>query len=396
MSLVEAIPVGSTLNELLDKSKGGVALEEIEAESRDDKGAESQGNKGVDDKEAESLDDKGVESQGNKKAESRDDKWAESCPDKKAESCAVKRAKSSTNRMTVIQIDSICVVAMDMPEATTTPNKNRPSTHLITGCSVSIEDNRMPSILVHTFKQNNSSEDKSKPVALHTFPPTPDLSDPNIDLYDLFFDQDMPLDPSPIPTLPLPSQVLTHKDGGLPYMCELTASIRLDKYSTSDVTHINQIIPISGENMVAVSIGADLFDGFNKPVGGIVLLMLTETKDGSASYVPYKEVSFMDIDDVVVNMCSLKMADGKDSTRSCLACVTNGGCLKVYDLRSLDILTCYSVEGVVFTHVVSCDQSVGVAFLTTRGGDIQTITLEEVGVALEENEDLAQVLKGQS
>ncbi len=394
LSLVEAIPVGSSLSELLDKSKRGVALEGIKMESRNDKGAETQGDKEVEsqgDKGAESRDDKEVESQSNKEVESQSDKEAESCADKKAE--------SSTNRMTVIQVDSICVVAMDMPEATPTPNKHRPPTCLITGCSVSIEDNRMPSIIVHTFKQNHFSEDKSKPIVLHTFPPTPDLNDPNIDLYDLFFDQDTPLDPSPIPTLPLPSTIsLSHKDGGLPYMCELTASIRLDKYSicTSNVPRINHIIPIPGENVVAVGIGTDSSDGFDKPVGGIVLLMLIETEDGSASYIPYKEMSFVDIDDVVVNMCSLKMADGNDSTRSCLACVTNGGCLKVYDLRSLDVITCYSVEGVVFTHVVSCDRSVGVAFLTTRHGDIQMVALEEVGVAREGDEGVAQVFKGQS
>ena len=349
-----------------------------------------------------------------KKAETSEvDKGAEETCNGGSEDEAPKAENENTlKKVEVIKIKSLCVVVMDSTSEATPNDKSDPLPSLVSGCSMATNGNKEPVVLVHCLKPNKSSDsNKSKSTKSQPTPPPslpPDIGDGSFDMYDLFYDQDQPLDSLSIPTLPLSSS-LSSKDGGLPCVFELQEIIPLHDFKMSATTGgipiINLLVPIPGMNMIAVSVGtedANPSDQFGKPVGGIVLFSVTRTEDDFTTLqkAPYKQLNFTDIGDVVVDMIPLQTIDNCGRSKTSLACVTKRGLLKVYDLLTLEYLCSYHAEdGSSFSHIVSCDRSPSTAVLATEGGSIQLVDVvlqRDVGVSDEGGDSaVVQLLKGE-
>ncbi len=319
-----------------------------------------------------------------------------------AESITDKAEES--NRATIIKTTSLCVVAM------TTDDTSGPSHSLITGCSMlSSNDTKIPVLLVYHIQPKTADYDKlkvGKSVPLNS----PDMSD---DMYDFFLEDEQLLDNLPIPTLPLANTQSSLKDGELSHSCHLNRSIPLYDFnvpvSIDGLPVINNIIPILDQNIIAVTLcieDINQSDEFNKPVGALVLynslsIVKTEISFGCLETSPYQQLLFNDVSDIIVNMSTVQLSGPPLSvsleSTVVLACITKNGSLKLYNLSTLDLLAHYSIEGLAFSHVVSCDLSLGVAVLATRDGLIHSveITMEtKEGIPESDDTDVIQLLSG--
>ena len=339
------------------------------------------------DTRAHAITDEGVETVNSKGAEATNNSGAETIID---------------DKMTVIKITSLCVVAMTANGATS------PSSSLITGCCMLTKDGtKVPVLLMHFIKPKTMDYDKlklskSEPLS------SPDAND---EMYDFFFDQDQTLDSLPIPTLPLSNaqSSMSYKDGELSHVCELNLTVPLNDFKllacTDGMPVINNIVAVPSKNVLAVSLYIDdtnQSDEFNGPVGAVILFSIFTADNGftDLKVSPYTQLLFNNIGDIIVDMSTVQLIDplpeSIDSNVS-LACVTKSGSLKIYSLSMLDLLATYSVEGVSFSHVVSCDLSLGMVVLAARDGSVQSVKIAmetKMGVSDSDDMDIMQLLSG--
>ena len=315
-----------------------------------------------------------------------------------------------TQEMTVIKIGSLCAVAMD-PEHEATPGTTSPTPSLIVGCSVLLEGNKTPCLLVYNLKTPKHAQDAGKAAKEPKLQSNlTDLSDSDA-LYDFLLDQEQQLEPLPIPTLPMASPsgslTLVEDPEELGSSSELCLSVPLKDFSVASssvvVPSVNHIFAVPEKNMLAVSIvvdGVNPPDEFNKPVGAVLFFSVTETRKGCTTLLslPLKQLNMTEIGDTVISMSPVQLAvDSRRENRTLLACVTNKGCLRLYDIPKLDLVGLYTPDGAGFSHVVSCDSSSATVALASQDGMLESVeigTQEEEGIALDAKNELVQGLRG--
>lgn len=302
----------------------------------------------------------------------------------------------------MVNITSLCFVTMDtVAEATPTKTPAERSPSLVIGTTLSIQENKVPSILVYVT-QPNIPKDSDK-MGMVKPPPA---SAVDYDVYDFIFDEQSPDGGLPIPTLPPTTgpHPLSLKEGECPYVCSRQQIIQLAQYKVTVeedcVPVINNIITIPNLNLLVYSLRMDTSsDHVHHPAGGIGVFELTRTDDNTVineTSMKQVTVDITDPSDLVTSMCWTEvLCDGNNRTqykRTCLLCVTAKGSLKVYDLPGLNEVYCYTMEGVVLSHVVSCDSTSGVVAVASVEGKIELIGIRN-HVEKSENTDQSNVIE---
>lgn len=307
--------------------------------------------------------------------------------------------------LSIVNIASLCFSTVDAPiEAT--PNKTpEPSPSLVIGTTLSIKEKKIPSILVYVMHANVPKDSDKMGVVKPQAPPTSAI---DLDVYDFLFDEQSP-DGLPIPTIPSTStepHPYPLKEGECPYVCSRHQIYKLEEFKVPNDAEctplIDSIITVPNENNIVFSLRMELPDHVHSQNAAGAIGVFATTRINDYTVLDEKSLNvivFNDVEDVVINMSVCQLSNGEvsnvvDKKQTFLLCVTRKGCLKVYDLPSLSQLSCYAIEGVVLSHVVSCDSTTGIVAIASAEGRIELIEISHcIGEPVEDPHQCDNILQ---
>lgn len=291
----------------------------------------------------------------------------------------------------IIQISSLCVVAMEMSNqaASSTPVGSKIHPALITGCTAKKDNEIYPMIIAHSLRPIPTAPklqaSKLKPPA-----PTPDADD----LYDLILEHQLLPDDLPIVNIP-PSEGKPLSLGGASSSCIGTATLELClpledfklPLSSSYFPQARHIVPIPEENLIAVIVAIETTDkGLTEGLevdredfGALLVYRIQEGSDHSTTIDKelIKRLRFTSKDSCFVNLCPFS-CQKNGVTKMLLAAVTFIGSVRVYDVREMVEVMTYTDSQCKYTHCVYCK---GIEKLAVVGseGFIHFLDIEEIG-----------------